>query len=317
MSERLPDHPAEIRDALHRADRLEWWSLFWLILIVVMMGVVGGGSQAFRTAWIEDMLSLLAPAAFLVSRKLETLPERPRFPFGFQRAGSIGFFFAAAALAVIGGFLLYEGVMTLARAEHPTLGSWTILGRQIWLGWLMIGALALSIIPPVMLGRMKRECARRLQDKLLYTDAETNAADWQTGAAGIAGILGIAFGLWWTDAAMAILISVSVLKDGLYGLRVSMTSLLDGAPRRLDSPEIDVEVQRIIERLKARYRNVHVQVRETGRYVRVSIEPDDVHHLPRPIARALVDSDDWRLLDLSVALREGLPDEVDPRAPSA
>lgn len=314
MSERLPEHPPDIDEALQNAARLEWWSIFWLVLIVVMMGVVAGGSQAFRTAWIEDMLSLLAPAAFLVSRKLETLRERPRFPFGFQRAGSLGFFFAAAALTVIGGFLLYEGGMTLIKAEHPTLGSWTILGRQIWLGWLMIGALIFSIVPPVILGRMKRKVARQLHDKLLYIDADTNAADWQTGAAGIAGILGIAFGFWWADALMAILISVSVLKDGLYGLRVSMTSLLDGAPRQLDSPEIDVEAQRIIQRLKARYPDVHVQIRETGRYLRASIEPDDMHHLPRPIARTLVDADDWRLLDLTVAVREGLPDPSEERA---
>jgi len=49
-----------------------------------------------------------------------------------------------------------------------------------------------------MLARMKTRPAEVLFDKVLVTDAAMNAADWQTGAAGILGIVGNAFGLWWT-----------------------------------------------------------------------------------------------------------------------
>ncbi len=36
---------------------------------------------------------------------------------------------------------------------------------------------------------MKKSLARDLNDKVLYTDADMNAADWQTGLAGIAGVV--------------------------------------------------------------------------------------------------------------------------------
>lgn len=307
MSERKPHHPAEIQTALKKAVRLEIWSIVWLTSIIVIMGVVAGGSQAFRTAWIEDMLSLLPPVFFLIAHWLEQRPSSEKFPYGYQRAGTLAFFFSAAALAVMGGFLFYEGAKSLIMREHPTLSSWTLFGHQVWLGWLMIAALIYSVIPPVILGRMKRKAAAKLHDKVLYTDAEMNAADWQTGVAGAAGIAGVALGWWWADAAAALLISLSILRDGINGLRLSIVALLDGAPRKLESGAIDADAQRIRRALEDRYRDVHVQMRETGRYMRVNIEPAEQHHVPEHIADPLMEKDSWRLLDVSVALRSGLP----------
>jgi hypothetical protein len=39
------------------------------------------------------------------------------------------------------------------------------------------GALTYSIVPPVILGRMKLPLAKRLQDKVLHTDAMMQKAD--------------------------------------------------------------------------------------------------------------------------------------------
>jgi divalent metal cation (Fe/Co/Zn/Cd) transporter len=95
----------------------------------------------------------------------------------------------------------------------------------------MILALAYSVVPPVILGRLKARPAEVLWDKVPVTDAEMNRADWQTGVAGILGVLGIAWGLWWADAAAG-LISLSFLNDGAGALRAA-AELVDGAPREL------------------------------------------------------------------------------------
>lgn len=315
MSERQPTHPAEIEHALRRATHLECWTLFWLTLIILMMGLVAGGSKGFRTAWIEDMLSLLPPGLFLVSRWLEQRSGGAKFPFGFQRAGSLAFFFAAAALGLMGALLLYGGVKALILQEHPTVGSWTLAGREVWMGWAMIGALILSTIPPMILGHKKRKVGEKLHDKVLYTDADMNSADWQTGLAGALGVFGIALGWWWADSIAAALISLSILKDGMHGLRVSFGSLLDGAPRKLDSADIDPEVDQIRESLQKRYRDANVQIRESGRYVRINVEPDSQHHLPERLAEKLLEKDSWRLLEMSVAVRRHLPEDHDDADP--
>lgn len=299
-----PPYPEDVKKALRRAVRLEWITIFWLLAIVAVMTWAMGGSQAFKTAWVEDMLSVLAPASFLIAHHFGERPPSEGFPYGFNRAGSLAFFFSSAALFVIGLFLLYEGAMALIKTEHPTIGSKEFFGVQVWMGWIMIGALIFSITPPVILGRRKRGIAKTLHDKVLYVDAETNAADWRTGVASIAGIAGIAFGVWWADAVMAILISLSIIKDGFDALKGATIALLDGAPRSLDSHSISDEARDIVRRLKRRYPGANVQIRETGRFFQGRVEPADENYLPAPLRRELLPEDDWRLISVDRAICE-------------
>jgi cobalt-zinc-cadmium efflux system protein len=156
MTERAQTHasdlPPEIRAALKRAERLEWWNIFWTISIIAVMGLVLGQSQTMKTAWIEDTLGLVPPIAFLIAARMERRGERSRkFPFGFERVNGLGFFLAAVALAATGALLLWDSAMTLVAAEHATVGSVRIFGHDIWLGWLMIGAQIYAMIPPMII----------------------------------------------------------------------------------------------------------------------------------------------------------------------
>jgi cobalt-zinc-cadmium efflux system protein len=58
----------------------------------------------------------------------------------------------------------------------------------------MIAALTYSVIPPMILGRMKLPIASELNDKALHVSAELNKGDWLSGIAGVLGILGIPYG---------------------------------------------------------------------------------------------------------------------------
>ncbi|MCA0851281.1 cation transporter [Salipiger thiooxidans] len=302
------DIPEEIERKLRRAGRLEWWSIFWLLTIIAVMYFAMGSSQAMKTAWIEDTLSLLPPILFLLARKFENKPATDKFPFGFHRVGSLAFLLAAGALTAMGGFLLYDAASALILQEHPTIGNVTILGWDVWLGWLMVAALTYSIIPPVILGHMKKPLARATMDKILYTDADMNAADWKTGLAGIAGIIGIGFGFWWADAAAAGLISFDILRDGLRNIRIAVAELLDGAPRELDSTDVHPIVDTLSTELRKRFPGHDVQVRETGRFVRANVVPSKGGDLSIGEARKLSSDDQaWRLTALGQQLQD-LPD---------
>ena len=121
---------------------------------------------------------------------------------------------SATALLSIGSFMAYEAVMGLLKMEHPSIGAISVFGVELWLGWVMLAALAYSAIPPVILGRMKKPIAEKIEDKVLFTDAQTQKADWQTALAGMVGVVGIGLGIWWADAAAALFISLSILRDG-------------------------------------------------------------------------------------------------------
>ena len=149
-----PPLPDEVERKIVRARRLEWWTLGVLAVIVVLMYLVMGSSQAMQTAWVEDVLSMLAPALFLASTWIERRAPTDKYPFGFHRVQSLAFLVAAVALLGIGGFLVYEAAYALITLHHPTITSVTLLGREIWMGWLMMGVLAFSVVGPMILGRM-------------------------------------------------------------------------------------------------------------------------------------------------------------------
>lgn len=290
--------PRAIAADVRRGERLEYWTLGWMASVVLVMWLVMGASQAMKAAVIEDLLSLVPAIVFLLSVRWERRRPNARFPFGYRRANSLAFLVAATALLSVGGFLAFESVSTLLRQEHPSVGGITLFGHTIWLGWLMLAALAYSVVPPIILGRMKQPVAERIRDKVLHTDALMQKADWQTGIAGIAGIVGIGLGWWWADATAALFISLSIIKDAVGALEQAVAELLDGTPRALDSNELSDDAKQLTAAMKARFGKVDVRLRETGRYI--AAEVDCLPPAEIPTAAELMGDDlAWRLASLS------------------
>lgn len=301
--------PEPIRADFSRAKRLEWWTLLWMGTVVVVMFLTIGGSQAMRTALIEDVLSLVPSAVFLIAAHFEPKDPTERYPFGFVRVNSLAFLVAAVTLTFVGGFLVYESGLTLLYAEHPTVGSVTVFGQQVWLGWLMIGALSYSVVVPVILGRMKKPIAENLRDKVLHTDALMQKADWQTGLAGIIGVTGIYFGYWWADSGAALFIAFSILKDGLRSMGTAAAELLDGAPRELEGNGISGEALRLQHRLEQLWPEGEVRLRESGRYMIATVEGVHPPLNPPRVEELMGDDPAWRLARLSFSPPESLREE--------
>ena len=263
--------PAQLRDPMRRAERLEWWSIGWTLSVIIVMGAAMGSSQTMKTAWIEDCISLIPPAVFLISARIERRPASARFPNGFARAPSLAFSIAAAALVALGGTLLVDSAMGLLSQEHATVAAAHIFGREVWLGWIMVAAQVYSIIVPLVLGRLKLPLAKELNDKTLFTDAMTQKANWMTGIAGIGGVIGIGMGYWWADALAAGLISLDILNDGIRALRAASAELVDGAPRGLDGTDVAEDARALHAHLDACFPGAEVHLRETGRVIGAQI----------------------------------------------
>jgi cation diffusion facilitator family transporter len=237
--------PRALEERQRKAVRLEWITIAYMLSAVVLLALTLGQSQAMKAAWIEDLLSLLPPAAFLIASRLRKRDPSTKFPWGMHRAVSIAYVFAALALLVLGSYVFLDSAVKLAKAEHPPIGVIQLFGEEIWLGWVMIAALVYSGLPAVFLGRAKLKLADDLHDKVLYADAQMNKADWMTVSAAIVGIVGIGFGLWWADAVAALFISVDIVHDGWKNARAAVHDLMDARPRRHDAREYHPIVERM------------------------------------------------------------------------
>jgi divalent metal cation (Fe/Co/Zn/Cd) transporter len=309
--------PPAQQHALRRAVRLEVFTFVYMVSCVVVVMLTMGSSQAMKVAWVEDMLALIPPAAFLVA--VWRIRKRPTsdHPYGYHRSVAIGHLTAAVALLAVGLLLIEDSATGLLRQEHPPVGTVRILDQTIWAGWPMVAAMVYTGIGPFFIARVKLPLAEQLHDKVLFADADMQKADWMTAAGTIAGVLGIGIGLWWADAAAAMLISVSIVRDGWRNLRYASGALMDQRARSYDDKrphELTVEVDRALQRLPwvAESRS---RIRDQGHvfHVEAFVRPvtEDGATLDRlEEAAAVLDALDWKIRDVVVMPVRRIPEQI-------
>ncbi|MDC8001979.1 cation diffusion facilitator family transporter [Aequorivita todarodis] len=243
--------PENLKEKLTKAKKMEWITILYLVTVVILMYLVMGSSQAMKTAWLEDALSMVPAISFLIASRIYNKKPTQKFQYGFHRVFSIAFLTGSIALFGMGLFLLVDSAITLIKAEHPTIGTIVLFGHQIWMGWIMIAALVYSSLPAMYLGYKKLPLAKKLHNKILFTDANAQKADYMTGFAAMAGILGIGMGWWWADASAALFISFSVLKDGYTNLKDAVEDLMDRKPLHIKDDEPDELVDKVENFIKS------------------------------------------------------------------
>ncbi len=304
--------PPDLRKALKKAKKLEWITVFYLITVTIVMYLSLGSSQAMKSAWLEDVLSLVPSIAFLISTKINSKAPNKKFPYGYHRVFSISFLTGAVALLGMGLFLVYDSSMALIKADHPTIGSKIFFGYEVWMGWVMILALLYSAIPAMILGFKKIPLAEDLHNKLLFTDASAQKADYMTALAAILGILGVGAGIWWADAAAALFISVSVLKDGIQHVKTASLDLMDRYPQRLKTKDEDKIIMKVEETANSWpwVKEAKVRFREAGQvyFGQVAVVPKGEIDL-EDIARGYEElrSLHWKIHDFTIDPVKKLP----------
>lgn len=290
-----------------RARRLQWLSVAYIVSAASLLYVTMGSSQAMRTSFFEDVISLTPGVAFLVCTRIALRAPSVTYPYGRHGAVSIGYLVAALALCGMGLFLLLEAAAKVIAGERTTIGGMSLLGTTVWAGWPMLAAVAYTAIPSVFLGRAKMRLALPLHDKILYADAKMMKADWMAELATAVGVLGVGFGWWWVDPLAAALVSLDILKDGVENLGVAVADLIERRPRKTDRSAYEPlpeEVKRWLEELDW-VEAAAVRLRETGH-----VFFGEAYVVPRPgtgdlparlaAAAEAVKARDWRLHDLVV-----------------
>lgn len=308
LKPRNPDAlPEDKRLALRDAQRLEWLTLGLRMSVAGALYLALGGTQALTAVWLKSLWALLPPVAFLVACRVEQRAPRPRFPYGFYRAGTIAFLAGALALGAMGVFLCYTGLHGLVTARTSALATLWASPFAQWHGWLVIAALAYSIAVPMITGGARQRLAIALHDKGLYADATMGRANWLAGTAAIVGVLGIGLGLWWVDWVATLVIGADILRYGARHTRTAVCDLIDEVPRRLDTGDVDPLGARIHSHLVALdwVADARVRLREEGRRLTgmafVCPQADTAALLDRLAqTREEIERLDWRLLDFEL-----------------
>ncbi|MBD0273281.1 MAG: cation transporter, partial [Acetobacteraceae bacterium] len=260
------EFPADVEETYRKARRLEWVTVAYVASAAAFLYATMGTSQAMRTSFFEDVVSVVPAAAFLVGTSVARRAPGPDYPYGTHRATSIAYLVASLALCGMGLFLLAEAAVKVFSNERTTIGGFSLFGTVVWGGWPMLAAILYSAVPSVLLGRAKLRLAPKIHDKVLFADAEMMKADWMAESATAVGVVGAGFGLWWLDPLAAALVSADILKDGASNLKTAVLDLIDRRPKKTDQSDWE----HLPERVRALLRGMdwvadaEVRLREEG-----------------------------------------------------
>ncbi|HEX8053966.1 MAG TPA: cation diffusion facilitator family transporter [Thermoleophilaceae bacterium] len=303
-----PELPDEQQQAQRKAGRLEWFTLAYMFTALVAVYFALGDSQAMKAAWLEDILGLVPPAAFLIAARYRYRAPTEQMPWGYHRAISVAYLAGAIAIVALGAFILFDSSHKLIKGEHASIGMVELFDWQLWQGWLMLAVLIYTGAPPVILGLMKKPLAQKLHDKVLFADAEMQRADWMTAAAAMVGVIGIGFGLWWADSVAAIVIALDVVHDGARYTGRAVLNLMDSRPRTYDEKKphpLKLQVEHELGQMDW-VREAVVRMRELGHVLAVNafVVPSSDDGLPDRVEETIerLRALDWKLHDVSVTV---------------
>ena len=266
-------------------------------MVSVFREVVGG---------VVSRVSPLLP----LGRK--TRPANGKFPYGYQRIGSLSFFSAALALLTLGVLTCWQGLDRLVAGGTRNFGEATFFGVTLWQGWIMIAVLVVTSAVMIPVLKAKRELAPKTQLAALQTDASSNLAHIVVAMGAALGIFLTRFGLSWADPAAAILIGVVIFVEGLRDLRTATDELIDVTPQ----PEIMEKLSRMVTE-KAYVRNHYWLARKVGRFIDADllIATEDVTLSQvdewRKELEQELRSSAWQLHDLTITFGVAMPQAKD------
>lgn len=309
--------PQEARDAQRRAVKWQVGTIVYTIFTITIVAFVLGNSQAMRTAWVEDMLSLIPQIVFLVALLYTRRKPTKRHPYGLPRAMGVGHLVAGVALLAVGLSLAIESALGLIRMEHPTIGTVVLFGETVWLGWVMIGVMAVIVVGPFIYGRAKAKLAPVLHNKLLFADADMAKADWHTNVATIIGVAGVGVGLWWLDGAAALFISIGIIIDGFRNSKSALSDLMDQRARAFNDENPHPLAKQILGYLHTQrwIEDAAIRMRDQGQvfHVEVFIKPKRSRISLDQISDVSTDIEslDWKIQDVVIMPTHALPDHAD------
>ena len=322
----LHEFPERLEPVMRRSKRLVVAMVGYLVLDVVVLYLLAGGSQAVVALFLEDGLELVPPLVFLASARLARKRPTPDYPYGYHRSVTLAYFTSALALFAFGAAILAVSGWSLLQGPGSGPRTMELFGWEIWHGWVVIVYLIASGTIPFVLGRRLQGSALQLNNKVLFATARMLSADWRSSAAAMLGLLGARAGLWWADPLAAMFIALGVMADGYHNTEQASKSLVDHMPTEVGSDQVIDLVDRVDEVATSRTwsRRAVVRLREYGPvYFGVIIvdvgqekaEISDLEELQDEIIEL-----DWRIqevLIVPVADKDQLAREVEKASPQA
>ncbi|MBV6488079.1 MAG: cation diffusion facilitator family transporter [Pseudorhodoplanes sp.] len=192
--------------------------------LTVAKAIVGfsTGSLAILSEAAHSLLDFVATVMTYFAVRISGQPADEEHHYGHGKVESVTALAATGLLFLLSGIVLWEaGKRLLAGESHveATIPAFVVI--------------IASIVIDFFRARLLYRVASETSSEALEADALHFGSDMWSSLAVLVGLIGIAFGYWWADAAAAIVVAVFVCLAGWRLGRRTIDTLLDTAPAGL------------------------------------------------------------------------------------
>lgn len=246
------DDSADRRDA-NRAVAVSAAGLAAAGLFELALGVLSGSVGLLGDA-LHNLSDVSTSVVVFAGFRLSKRPATDTHPYGWERAEDIaglGVSLVIWASAVFAGFVSVHKLLEHGRTTHVGLG--------------MVAA-AVGILGNQLVARYKLRVGRRIQSATLVADAQHSWLDAVSSAGALLGLVGVAVGWRWADAAAGVLVTLFICHVGWEVTGDLLGHLMDSV-----DPEVLAAAVGAAEAVPGVV-HVHARARWMGRSLVVEVE---------------------------------------------
>jgi cation diffusion facilitator family transporter len=218
------------------------------LLGVKLMAALLTGSLGLLSEALHSGLDLVASIFALVGVRAARKPADPEHPYGHGRAENLAALGEGVLLLLAAVGIGYEGGVRLVSGHAEVEAAGYALA-------LLVGVMALEASRATVLLR----AARIWASPALAASGQNRLADIGSAAGVLAGLVGVRFGLWWADAAAALMVAALIARAAALLIYRSGDILIDRAPVGVED-----QVRRIIAGVAGVRKVGEVRVRRSG-----------------------------------------------------
>ena len=230
------------------------------IIIAVALAIIKGitGFLSGSTSLISDALnsgsdSIVMVASWIGLRISQKKPTE-KFPYGFYKVESLVTLGVAVFILIAAGTLIYEGILSLIYLTIPII-IYPILSSTI----AIISAIAAALTALYLI-----KVGKNINSQLLITSGRERIGDVVTSISVLISIiLSFYYSIPLIEGIVTIVISILILRMGIYSLKDAVFALMDISP----SKGIEEEIKKIVKDMKTIESFENLKLRKSGPFI--------------------------------------------------
>ncbi len=250
-------------------------SILAMLCLTVLKGFIGWhyNSVALWADAVNSFSDIFGSALVLSGLHLTGRKPSDRFPYGYYRAENLASFIVSLMVIFSGAEIIWESARTLIQPVE-------IVGSI-----LPLAAAAISACTYYILARYKESVGERIGSQSLVADSKHSQADVYASMLVFAGIGLSILGMGIIEVAVALLVGIYVVKEGLEIARGSVLTLMDASPY----PDKSEEMKEVAKEIPGVLDIHDMRLRQAGPVIFAEAHITVVKNLSIEEAHALAD----------------------------